>query len=225
MTVDVIHEDGPEGSLVLRLSAAERRNALRAETVTALSAGLADDPGRTVVLASQTPGMFCAGADLKIGDRERAQVSDRLYALYGEIVTRPGAVVALVDGAAVGGGAQLAAAADIRIISHRARFRWVGPGHGLAVGAWILPSLVGRTAALELTLTSRWVDAPTAVRLGLATEISEQPDERLAAVVADVRRGTPRALARVKRIALGDLLGRLDEERRLNAEAWDGQVA
>jgi enoyl-CoA hydratase/carnithine racemase len=224
MTHDVEREDGPHGALVLRFTAAERRNSLRLETVTALSAGLADDPHRSVVLASSTPGIFCAGADLRIGDRERAQVSDGLYALYEQIVTRPGTVVALVDGAAVGGGAQLAAAADLRLISRRARFRWVGPGHGLAVGAWILPELVGRTAALELTLTSRWVEAADAVRLGLATDIAERPDERLATVMADVGEGDPSALARVKRIALGDLLERLRLERRLNADAWDGQV-
>jgi enoyl-CoA hydratase/carnithine racemase len=217
-------EEGPHGALVLSLDAPERRNSLRLETLDALSAALQADPDRTVVIGSSTPGIFCAGADLRIGDAERTQVSDRLYGLYEQIVTRPGVVIALVDGPAVGGGAQLATAADLRIVTERARFRWVGPAHGLAVGAWILPELVGRTAALELALTSRWIDAAAAVRLGLATAVSGRPDEDLESFLAALAPGDPSAVARVKRIALGGVVDRLREERRLNRAAWNGHV-
>lgn len=225
MSRDLVGEDGPYGARVLRLAAPERRNSLRPGTVAAIAAELSAEPHRTVVLASTTPDVFCAGADLKIGDDERARLSDQLYVLYEQIVDRPGVVVAVVDGPAVGGGAQLATAADIRLVTERARFRWVGPGHGLAVGAWILPELVGRTAALELALTSRWVDAGEAARLGLATAVTTDPDALLAVTLAALAAGTSDALARVKRIARGDLLQRLREERRSNLAAWDGHAA
>ncbi|GAA1138894.1 enoyl-CoA hydratase/isomerase family protein [Nocardioides aquiterrae] len=221
----VQHRDGPHGARMLLLDAPERRNALRLGMLDALSAGLSEDPDRTVVIASSTPGIFCAGADLRVPDEERASISDRLYELYELMVTRPGVVVALVDGAAVGGGAQLATAADLRIVTGRARFRWVGPGHGLAVGAWILPHLVGRTAALDLALTARWVDAPAAVRLGLAVEVSDSADAELERICAGVTSGAPSAVGRVKQVAApSGLVEVLRRERQLNAAAWDGRV-
>lgn len=229
---DLVLRDGPHGALIVRFTAASRRNSLRLDTIQALSAALDADLERTVVVGSETRGVFCSGADLKIADEERADLSDRLYALYEQIITRPGVVIALVDGPAVGGGAQLATAADLRIVTPLARFRWVGPGHGLAVGAWILPELVGRAAALELALTSRWIGADEAVRLGLATSVVDPAGEpvdaleaHLDATLASLALGQSRALGRVKRIALGDLVGRLRAERRLNHAAWDGHAA
>jgi enoyl-CoA hydratase len=221
---DIVCQDGPHGALRLKFATPERRNSLRTEAVIAISEALAAEPSRTIVLESEMPGIFCAGADLSMADEERAKLSDRLYGLYEQIVTRPGVVVAVVDGPAVGGGAQLATAADIRIITEHARFRWVGPGHGLAVGAWVLPQLVGRSAALELTLTSRWVDAQEAAKLGLATSVATDVEQQLEATLAALASGEPGALARVKRIALGTTVDRMREERRTNLAAWDGQV-
>lgn len=221
----VQHREGPHGVRMLLLDVPERRNALRTQTIDALAAGLSEDPERTVVIASSTPGIFCAGADLSVSDEERTSISDRLYELYELMVTRPGVVVALVDGAAVGGGAQLATAADLRIVTSRARFRWVGPGHGLAVGSWVLPHLVGRAAALDLVLTARWVDAAAAVRLGLAVEVCDSPEVELERVCAGVTSGTAAAVARVKRIATPTgLVDALRQERELNAAAWSGHV-
>jgi enoyl-CoA hydratase len=223
--VTLQHRDGPHGARMMLLDVPDRRNAIRLEALEALSAGLAEDPHRTVVIGSSTPGVFCAGADLRVADDERASISDRLYDLYEQMVTRPGVVIALVDGAAVGGGAQLATAADLRILTSRARFRWVGPGHGLAVGAWILPHLVGRAVALDLALTARWVDASTAVRLGLATEVSDPPDAELERICAGLAAGAHGAVARVKQIAAPDgLVESVRRERSLNAAAWDGRV-
>ena len=93
--------------MCLRLAAPRRRNALTLETVAHLQAVLADHRDEVLLLGSTTPGIFCAGADLGVADATRADLSDRLYACYEEMVTRPGIVVAVVEGAAVGGGAQL----------------------------------------------------------------------------------------------------------------------
>lgn len=210
-------------SLRVRLDAPARRNALTLSTVEHLHQVLEEEPGRTLVLGSAAPGIFSSGADLDVDDATRARLSDLLYACYELMVTRPGIVIAVVEGAAVGGGAQLTTAADLRTASSAARWRWVGPGHGLAVGSWVLPSLVGRARALDLTLTSRWLHADEAVTAGLVTRLDEDPWQ--AAVELDRRLGDAdhAALARVKQVATaGQLLDRLRAEREGNRTSWSG---
>jgi enoyl-CoA hydratase len=210
------------GYLRVLLERPDHRNALDVGMVEALLAAFADDPAAVVVLGSADPLAFCAGADLAISDADRARVSDMLYRCYEVIVTRPGPVIAVVAGPAVGGGAQLAAAADLRVAGPRARFRWAGPpSPDLAVGAWVLPALVGRGAAMELTLTGRWVEAAEAARLGLVNWLDDQPDEFADRVARSLQPGGDGKAGQVKAIAAADgLLGRLRAERAANSAAW-----
>ena len=105
-------ENSPAGYRWLRLSRSERRNALDVSLLRAVTDSLALEPEVPVVLGSTDPRVFCAGADLTISQAERAAVSDLIYTCCETIVTRPGPVIAVLTGAAVGGGAQLAAAPD-----------------------------------------------------------------------------------------------------------------
>ena len=217
--------DNRSGSVQVRIDSPGRRNALTLETVQHLHDLLRADDSSTILLGSTTPGIFSAGADLDVDDVTRTRLSDLLYACYEQMVSRPGVVIAVVEGAAVGGGAQLTAAADLRLISSEARWRWVGPGHGLAVGAWILPELVGRSRALDLTLTSRWLHAPEAVAAGLAPRIDEAPWVHALALAAELGRADARALARVKQIATTPgVRDSLRAEREQNRRAWSGQA-
>ena len=181
---------------------------------------LAAEPGTLAVLGSTDPQVFSAGADLTISDAERAVVSDLVYDCCQTIVTRPGPVIAVITGAAVGGGAQLAAAADFRIAGPGARLRWIGPpGLDLAVGAWVLPDLVGRGAALDLVLTGRWVEAAEALALGLVHQVTGDPESAAGQFAADLAaRGTGAGVKPV--MAAGGLLDRLRAEREVNRAAW-----
>ena len=105
----LVVETSPAGFRWVRLSRPERRNALDVSLLRSLTDALAAEPGRPVVLASADPRVFCAGADLTITDAERAAVSDLVYDCCETIITRPGPVIAVLTGPAVGGGAQLAA--------------------------------------------------------------------------------------------------------------------
>lgn len=216
-------EDDDAGRRVL-LDAPARRNALTLDTVQRLHDVLGDDPEATLLLGSTTPGVFSSGADLDADDTTRAALSDLLYACYERVLRRPGIVVAVVEGAAVGGGAQLSTVADLRVISEQARWRWVGPGHGLSVGAWLLPDLVGRSRGLDLTLTSRWLEAPEAVACGLAPAIETDPWSRAYETAQRLARCDAGALARTKHAALPRLLGQLNEEREQNRSAWRGHA-
>jgi enoyl-CoA hydratase/carnithine racemase len=213
-------ETSPAGYRWLRLSRPERRNALDVSLLRAVTDALAAEPDVPVVLGSADPRVFCAGADLTISDTERAAVSDLVYDCCETIVTRPGPVITVLTGPAVGGGAQLAAASDLRIAGPGARLRWVGPpGLELAVGAWLLPDLVGRGAAMDLVLTGRWVEAAEALELGLVNRICDDPDRVAAEIAAGLAgRGAGAGVKAV--MSAGGLLDRLRAERSANRSAW-----
>jgi len=224
-------ETSPAGYRWLRLARPERRNALDVSLLRAVTDSLAAEPGVPVVLGSADPQVFCAGADLTISAAERAAVSDLVYDCCETIVTRPGPVIAVLTGPAVGGGAQLAAASDLRIASPAARLRWTGPpGLELAVGAWLLPDLVGRGTAMDLVLTGRWVEAAEAVTLGLVNRVCDDPERVAAEVATDLARrsagaGADAAAGAKAVMAAGGLLDRMRAERAANRLAWARALA
>jgi enoyl-CoA hydratase/carnithine racemase len=179
------------------------------------------------VLGSSEPGSFSGGADLDLEDGERAELSDQLYRLYQRMLLSPAPIVAAIEGAAVGGGAQLALACDIRIGSPSARLRFVGPGHGLAIGSWGLPSLVGRGRAIELCLSMRPVDAEEALKLGLLDRVEEDPSAAALELATGFLELDADAVTRVKSVVrtASGVLAALEEERRGNLESWSGAVA
>ena len=134
--------------------------------------------------------------------------------------------MAAIDGPAVGGGAQLAVACDVRVAGPEARVRFVGPGHGLAVGAWALPSLVGRGRAMELCLSMRWVDAQEALAIGLVDRRADDADAEALALAEQIAGLDAPAVARVKQV-VGTAAGRdaaLAEEAEGNRGAWSGSM-
>ena len=213
-------EHSPAGYRWLRLARPERRNALDVDLMVAVRDAIGAEPETPVLLGSADPQVFCAGADLTISDSERSIISDLIYDCCEAIITRPGTVISVITGAAVGGGAQLAAASDLRIAGPAARLRWIGPpGPALAVGAWLLPDLVGRGAAMDLVLTGRWVEAAEALALGLVNRISDDPERDAEQIAGDLAaRGTAAAVKTV--MAAGGPLDRLRAEREVNRAAW-----
>ncbi|GAA0543060.1 enoyl-CoA hydratase/methylglutaconyl-CoA hydratase [Saccharopolyspora erythraea NRRL 2338] len=215
------------GVLLLALDRPKVHNALDLELVAALRKHISGaGPGtRAIVVCSQTSGRFCAGADLAVPDAERKAVSDELYALFEQMITAPVPIVAAIDGAAVGGGAQLALACDVRLGSERARFRFVGPAHGLSVGPWALPSTVGRHA-LELIFSQRFVEPEESVRIGLLDRVADAPLAEALAVARTVTGLDPDAVRRAKEhVVHGErLLERLARERTENGAVFTGEV-
>ncbi len=220
--------DRPAGGVLrLRLNRPDRLNAINTPLVEALNTAFDGADARAVVLDSSTPRAFCAGADLDLEDAERARVSDLLYELYEKMVRLPAPIVVAINGNAVGGGAQLAIAGDLRVAGPLAKLRVAGPGHGLAVAAWALPSIVGRGRALDLCLTMREVGAEEALAIGLVDRIEENPSEAVVDLASAFARLDPAAAGRVKRVvttASGNL-DALREERMGNRESWSGSVA
>ena len=169
------------------------------------------------MIRSEVPDVFCSGINLKSPAAERTALSDRLYALYERFIVSPVIVVTEVCGIAVGGGVQLCLAADICMTTPNASFRFAGAGHGLAVGAWALPSTVGRPCAAELLLSMRTISGDEAIRLGLAVPHRADLIDRIHAV-------EPGARARIKLLLSHGLLERLRRERAGNFAAWTGSI-
>lgn len=89
-------------------------------------------------------------------------------------------IIAAINGVATGGGLDLALACDLRLASHSARFAETYAKIGLLPGgggAWFLPHLIGKAWAMELLLAADFIDADTALRIGLVNHV--YPDDQL----------------------------------------------
>jgi enoyl-CoA hydratase len=189
---DAIAAAGPvlveerEDRLVIRLNRPEVRNAIDQATVDLLhdACALLERLPRVALIVGEG-GTFAAGADIaQLRERRR---DDALRGINSGVFDRirklPMPTIALLDGYALGGGAELAYACDFRIGTPRVRIGNPEPGLGIlaAAGAcWRLAELVGEPLAKELLLTGRVLDGAEAHAVRLLNELVE-PSELLAA--------------------------------------------
>jgi enoyl-CoA hydratase/carnithine racemase len=219
-----VHVEDRDGVRVVLLDRPSKRNALDMSMVEGIREAIVSAPRTAVVLGSTDPRSFSAGADLDLTDRDRAALSDALYELYLFMRATSKVLIAAASGHAVGGGAQLLISSDLRLAGPETVIRFVGPGHGLVVGAWGLPSLIGRGRAMDLCLSTRSVGADEALAIGLVDRVVDEPIDRAIEYGARVSDLDPAAAASVKRvIAVTDVGDALSLERAENS-AWDGAI-
>ncbi|MFD6163466.1 enoyl-CoA hydratase/isomerase family protein [Nocardia sp. NPDC060256] len=148
---------------------------------------------------------FAGGADI---NQLRARTRDDALAglnrnLFDRIAKLPLPTVAAINGYALGGGAELAYACDIRIATPTAVFGNPEPALGImaAAGAsYRLPALVGMSVAKQLLLGGRTLDAETALRTGLILDIVEDPVAAAHQLLDRIARRSPLALRLTKTI-------------------------
>jgi enoyl-CoA hydratase len=133
--------------------------------------------------------VFAAGADIRrLLDRDRdAALRGINSQLFVRIAALPAPVIAAVDGYAIGGGAELAYAADFRLASTRAVFGNPETGLGILAGAgatWRLKELVGEAMAKDMLLAGRRLTAQEALARDLVTEV--HPPEGLLQAAHDL---------------------------------------
>lgn len=168
--------------VVLRLQRPERRNAIDQETVDALHAACADlEAEPRVALLVGSGGTFAAGADIaQLRERRRADALRGINSSVFDRVRRlPMPTIALVEGHALGGGAELAYACDFRVGTPTTRIGNPEPGLGIlaAAGAsWRLAELVGEPVAKEVLLAGRVLGAEEALAVRLLNEVVEPDD-------------------------------------------------
>ncbi|WP_424937435.1 MULTISPECIES: enoyl-CoA hydratase/isomerase family protein [Bacteria] len=177
----VLVEEG-EDRVVLRLNRPEVRNAIDRATVDALHAACAAlEAEPRIALIVGSGGAFAGGADIgQLRDRRRddalAGINSRLF---DRVQRLPMPVIALIDGYALGGGAELAYACDFRIGTPAARIGNPEPGLGIlaaAGAAWRLTELVGEPLAKEVLLAGRVLTAEEALGARLLSEVVEPGD-------------------------------------------------
>jgi enoyl-CoA hydratase len=174
-------EEGAD-RVVWRLNRPERRNAIDRELVAALhEACAAVEAEPKIVLLAGEGGTFAAGADIA-ELRERGR-EDALRGINSKIFDRihrlPMPTIALLDGYALGGGAELAYACDFRIGTERTKIGNPETGLGIlaaAGAAWRLAELVGEPLAKEILLAGRVLSAAEAREVRLLNEVVEQDD-------------------------------------------------
>ena len=131
---------------------------------------LAGSEALRVIVITGAGRAFCAGADLSVLGADGASLVAAGKEVALTIRAAPQPVLAVVNGPAVGGGANLALACDYRIASDQASIGQVFHKLGLVPdwgGSFFLPRLVGTSRALELVWSARMVPAGEALALGL----------------------------------------------------------
>ncbi|MDQ6688437.1 MAG: enoyl-CoA hydratase family protein [Actinomycetota bacterium] len=204
------------------LNRPEKKNPLTFDSYADLRDLLHELPHRgdtdVLVLRGQGAG-FCAGGDVNeiIGELVNMGARDLLgfTRMTGEVIKAmrecPIPIVAGIQGIAAGAGAVIALASDFRVVSRSGRFAFLFTKVGLSGGdmgaAYLLPRIVGAGRATELLMLGDTIDADTAERFGLVSELVEDVDlddavRRLARRLAD---GPTLAYAQTKALITREL--------------------
>ncbi len=177
--------DIQRGIAEITLSRPQRLNALTFEIYRELAdtfVSLEVAEVRAVVITGEGRG-FCSGGDVEgiikeLFARDTGGLLDFTRAtgrLIQNICQLKRPVIAAVNGVAVGAGAVIAAACDMRVVSQRARFGYIFPQVGLCGAdmgaAYLLPRIVGRGHAAELLFLGEVISASRAAEIGLANRV------------------------------------------------------
>jgi len=188
--------DIDEGILTITLNRPEKLNAftgqMMTEMINALDRADADDTVKAIIVTGAGRG-FCAGADLSSGastfdadasapktaQEEKKSIADGGGLLTLRIFDCLKPIISACNGPAVGVGATMQCAMDIRLASTSAKYGFVFSKRGIvpeACSSWFLPRLVGISQALEWTYTGRVFSAEEALEKGLIRSVHEPED-------------------------------------------------
>ena len=246
---DVVLVETIGATRVVTINRPAARNALTREVLAKLREAIeaaCGDPAVRCVILGGAGGHFCAGADLRQNIVENPHFMDHIevymdafHGLVKSLVRCSKPTIAMIDGAAVGFGADLAFSCDLRIASTRSyaqeKFVSVGlmPDGG---GTFWLPRLVGTARAMQMILLAERVDGPELYRLGVVAQVvdAEALKEKALEMARRIEAGPPLAFAAIKRSvyasqgSIDDALRReRDEQLRLlrSEDAMEGVTA
>jgi len=230
----LLREDA--GILTITLNRPHKRNAMNERLVSELSTVFTYiEPNRAIraVVLHGAGGNFCAGGDISgmhdqtEGDKAAAESAMwEFNRSFGRMVTQanraPQVVIALLEGAVLGGGLGLACISDVAIADTKAKMGMPETGLGI-IPAQIAPFVVARiglTAARKMALLADWVDGIEAKSLGIAHYVTDGADAmeaELASVLKKLKKIAPGANALTKKLLLS--VGAVEHEALLDQAA------
>jgi enoyl-CoA hydratase len=200
MTVELAMHDGVA---TIALNRPEVRNALNLEMCDALIASLEKVKEARIVCIRGNGPVFCGGADVKerTGKSEQWVRERRLkaFAAYEALEALPMPCIALVHGAAIGSGCEIAAACDFIVASPEAIFRTPEAQRGSVGATQRLPRILGKRLAKDLMFTGRDLGAEEARQAGLVTRIVSDLEEEKKKIESLILKASPLALTLAKR--------------------------
>lgn len=208
MTVS-LRREGQKG--ILTIERPDVFNCLNLETLRTMREHIAklafDKEIRAVVVTGAGEKAFCAGADLK----ERRTMSElqvqefirTIRDTFTELERLNKPVIAAINGAAFGGGTELALACDLRVMSESAQMGLTETSLGIIPGAGgtqRLPRIVGKAKAKELIFTARRISAQEALSIGLVNRVvpADQVMNAACELAEEIAQNAPLALAQAK---------------------------
>jgi enoyl-CoA hydratase len=211
------------GVATISLNRPEVRNALNLEMCTALIDAIeriSADPEIKLVFVGGNGPVFCAGADLneRKGKSEDWIRERRLkaFAAYGALEALPMPCVALVQGAAIGSGVEIAAACDFIVATPEATFRTPEAQRGTVGATQRLPRILGKRLAKDLMFTGRPLAAEEALLAGFVTRIAFDLENEKTLIAEAILKAPPLAMKLAKRTI--DRGIELDPQGALEAE-------
>jgi enoyl-CoA hydratase len=233
----ILFETVTDGVRLLTMNRPELRNALSWEAMQAFGEAIeqaADDPQVRALVITGSGGAFCSGGDLyQLDQYPTYDDGARLAAVMGDALNRleqlPIPTLAAMEGPALGGGAELALACDLRIMADSATLGLMHIRLGITPawgGGQRLLRLIGYPLAMEWLTTGRVLRAPEAYQQGLANRVVPEGSalEAALSMAHDIASRDPQAVRSAKRLLqLGQRLPpaeALDAERALFPELW-----
>jgi methylglutaconyl-CoA hydratase len=233
----------------LTLNRPDVRNAFNEDVIAELTAwaqAVASDPGVRVVVLGGAGKVFSAGADANwmakmVGYSHGDNVKDatRMAEMFLALTRIPAAVVGRIHGAALGGGAGLAAICDIAVAEERALFGFTETKLGIlpaVISPYVLPK-IGPSAARELFLTGMRFSAARAKEIGLVHAVvpATDLDHAVQMYVDELLTASPTGVAAAKAL-IADVWGKSPEDamaitsnaiasQRVSPEGQDGLKA
>ena len=214
----------------------DAKNALDRETFSAMERALvaaaSDRTLRAVVLTGEGD-TFCSGGDLRdfhgTSTRDHAEhLADAGRHLCDGLAGLHVPVIAALPGPAIGGGAEMAMACDLRVADARSTICFKHARMGVTTAWGVMPKLiatVGHATASRLLLTGQTLVASEAMQLGLVDAVSENSASVATALAwgHDVEKGSPNAIAELKALlssCLAGINGGRTLERQRFVETW-----
>lgn len=210
--MDLIIRERRGPVLILQLNRPQVLNALDFDLVrevrSVMAEALAAKQVRALVLTG-TEKAFCAGADVAVlrqEEVERVVEYVREVAMMLADVSRSALVtIAAVEGCAIGAGADLAVACDVRIAGEGSIFRFPGMSFGVVLGTRALARLVGPAVAKQIVFGQMTVSVDHAKNIGLVNEVVPAGDARKVAIeLAERMANIPRDAVAIAKGLLSD---------------------